>query len=32
MHGRHAGGKPEHGDALVIFGLTGDLARVMTFR
>jgi glucose-6-phosphate 1-dehydrogenase len=32
MDSRNAGNKPEHGDALVIFGITGDLAKVMTFR
>jgi len=32
MNSRNAGGTNGHGDALVIFGITGDLARVMTFR
>ena len=29
---RHATGEPTPADVLVIFGITGDLARVMTFR
>ncbi len=32
MDSRTAGNTPEQGDALVIFGITGDLAKVMTFR
>lgn len=27
-----SGGTSEHADALIVFGITGDLARVMTFR
>ncbi len=32
MDSRSAGSSRERGDALVIFGITGDLAKVMTFR
>ena len=29
---RQANGRPQPADVLVIFGITGDLARVMTYR
>jgi glucose-6-phosphate 1-dehydrogenase len=32
QRGTSGGGKPQPADVLVIFGITGDLARVMTFR
>jgi hypothetical protein len=31
-HGARTAGEQETGDVLVIFGITGDLAKVMTFR
>ena len=31
-HNGSARSEPKHADVLVIFGITGDLAKVMTFR